>query len=957
MSKSLQFDFSLLPHWVQSRLLILDFNVLDANWTRSIYLRQRQQLIQTYLEEVSSTSSSHSSFFSPTTVDKYNKNELNESNEVHDIKTLNTQNGSWKHSTHASFSLEDRNETSSELDSSFVVLPDSSSEITIKLKKKNPVLEPSLNPSSTPLLTSHSPMLSTSSSTFDGLKNTPKTELTLFTTPSLNAPHHSNKNTSPSSYSELPTNSQIHTRPLNSKPSTTPTENAEPVSCMPATSKINRSENIIMSSDFIDEEVSSLPKDYLWSRLCKLVTSRPSSPYIKVLNSHGSLVQTISVNTFIEHVKRIAWYLLTEQKKNMQPDQPPSTESTSQLPFTFHTFLIVSSNATVHLECMVAGWLAGIPCAPMYLYQVKTKLDATRVLETLQPRWVVLDSSSSHMTSSFQNWIPKKFNLRVYQELLSSLENEKHINLDTPRIEDPPPIFYIDTHWHPSRHSHLRTIAVSVDTVHRHCRWLKPYMGSVFLQPYKLSGASHLVSLASLCHGSTLIIINDRISHFSIDQWFVLLHTYHVQSTWLRSITSRQWHSASSSSSSSTSTSSGSSSSITSSHPTPTEHLLLEDPTSPQIHFLKPYAENVVGFTCCDTLSGIWIGLGEVIPNVSTTNPSWLTAYPSLVWIPSLIRLPLGDTKPSVQSPLLYLPNPHASHGYYLIHHRENDVLYLMNLGSSEDLWHSVPETRRFPLLYCSWFYQMFPGLSHFSFFLVSRLPWLVYSGSIHSSLLETFLATLDMSAVVLQVRRLDKLDLLWTLVEVKMFRWCSNGKKTIPPCLPTPSFTQASVSKPLTTSLIYSCLFEYLIHHAENMPDQVAYMDSTQEITWSVLSQRVSLAAMYLFKKGLSPGDTVIISYIHSIDYIIVLHACLYSGILVIPLAPPDLARLTEEVPRWISVILEFGIQTILAGNGVIGTFVKRVVFFFFFFNRICLQLVATVPLFLFCRLYFKLF
>ncbi|KAJ3070538.1 hypothetical protein HK102_006641, partial [Quaeritorhiza haematococci] len=87
-----------------------------------------------------------------------------------------------------------------------------------------------------------------------------------------------------------------------------------------------------------------------------------------------------------------------------------------------------------------------------------------------------------------------------------------------------------------------------------------------------------------------------------------------------------------------------------------------------------------------------------------------------------------------------------------------------------------------------------------------------------------------------------------------------------------------------------------------------------TKTMTFAKFSQRVQSTAHHLIiKRGIQRGETVILLFTHGIEYMIALHACLYAGIIAIPLPPPDPNRIKEDVPALMSLIDEFGVRNIL--------------------------------------------
>lgn len=89
--------------------------------------------------------------------------------------------------------------------------------------------------------------------------------------------------------------------------------------------------------------------------------------------------------------------------------------------------------------------------------------------------------------------------------------------------------------------------------------------------------------------------------------------------------------------------------------------------------------------------------------------------------------------------------------------------------------------------------------------------------------------------------------------------------------------------------------------------------------ITWKKFDLKVAAVAIYLRNKvKLRPGDHVILMYTHSEDYVYAVHACFCLGVVVIPLAPIDQNRLSEDAPAFLHVISDFNVKAIIVNNDV---------------------------------------
>lgn len=89
--------------------------------------------------------------------------------------------------------------------------------------------------------------------------------------------------------------------------------------------------------------------------------------------------------------------------------------------------------------------------------------------------------------------------------------------------------------------------------------------------------------------------------------------------------------------------------------------------------------------------------------------------------------------------------------------------------------------------------------------------------------------------------------------------------------------------------------------------------------ITWKKFDLKVSAVATYLKNKvKVRPGDHLVLMYTHSEEYIYAVHACLCLGVIVIPLAPIDQNRLSEDAPAFLHVIADFTVKAIIVNSEV---------------------------------------
>ncbi|DAA74428.1 TPA_exp: Uncharacterized protein A8136_3395 [Trichophyton benhamiae CBS 112371] len=98
--------------------------------------------------------------------------------------------------------------------------------------------------------------------------------------------------------------------------------------------------------------------------------------------------------------------------------------------------------------------------------------------------------------------------------------------------------------------------------------------------------------------------------------------------------------------------------------------------------------------------------------------------------------------------------------------------------------------------------------------------------------------------------------------------------------------------------------------------------------ITWKKFDTKVAAVAAYLKNKvKLRQGDHVILMYTHSEDFVYAVHACLCLGLVIIPMAPIDQNRLSEDAPALLHLISDFHVKVILVNSDVNDLLKQKVV------------------------------
>ncbi|CAH2350044.1 uncharacterized protein CLIB1423_01S01134 [[Candida] railenensis] len=93
----------------------------------------------------------------------------------------------------------------------------------------------------------------------------------------------------------------------------------------------------------------------------------------------------------------------------------------------------------------------------------------------------------------------------------------------------------------------------------------------------------------------------------------------------------------------------------------------------------------------------------------------------------------------------------------------------------------------------------------------------------------------------------------------------------------------------------------------------------ANKALTWKKLEQRIYAVCSYLIDKAaIKPGQYVILMYSLSEEFIIAVYACLFCGIIPIPMLPFDSNRIGEDFPAFVGVIRDFDVQDILVNEEV---------------------------------------
>lgn len=128
--------------------------------------------------------------------------------------------------------------------------------------------------------------------------------------------------------------------------------------------------------------------------------------------------------------------------------------------------------------------------------------------------------------------------------------------------------------------------------------------------------------------------------------------------------------------------------------------------------------------------------------------------------------------------------------------------------------------------------------------------------------------------------------------------------------------------STPLNNFLSITDLIQWRV---ARQPEELSYctIDSRGKegkgVTWKKFDMKVAAVAQYLRNKvKIRAGDHVILMYTHSEDFVFAVHACINLGAIIIPMAPMDQNRLSEDVPAFLHLLSDYGVKAVLVNLDV---------------------------------------
>ena len=131
-----------------------------------------------------------------------------------------------------------------------------------------------------------------------------------------------------------------------------------------------------------------------------------------------------------------------------------------------------------------------------------------------------------------------------------------------------------------------------------------------------------------------------------------------------------------------------------------------------------------------------------------------------------------------------------------------------------------------------------------------------------------------------------------------------------------------------------FTNIFDLMQWRVARQPDELAYCTidgrgkEGKGLTWKKFDTRVAAVALYLRNKvKLHPGDHVILMYTHSEEYVFALYACFVLGAVIIPVAPLDANRLSEDAPAFLHIVADMRVKAVLVNTEVDHLWKQKIV------------------------------
>ncbi|KAK0630851.1 hypothetical protein B0T17DRAFT_233220 [Bombardia bombarda] len=122
-----------------------------------------------------------------------------------------------------------------------------------------------------------------------------------------------------------------------------------------------------------------------------------------------------------------------------------------------------------------------------------------------------------------------------------------------------------------------------------------------------------------------------------------------------------------------------------------------------------------------------------------------------------------------------------------------------------------------------------------------------------------------------------------------------------------------------------FSSITDLIQWRVARQPEELSYCTidgrgkEGKGVTWKKFDMKVAAVAVYLRNKvKIRPGDHIVLMYTHSEEFVFAVHACINLGAIVIPVAPMDQNRLSEDVPAFLHLLGDYGVKAVLVNQEV---------------------------------------
>jgi amino acid adenylation domain-containing protein len=119
--------------------------------------------------------------------------------------------------------------------------------------------------------------------------------------------------------------------------------------------------------------------------------------------------------------------------------------------------------------------------------------------------------------------------------------------------------------------------------------------------------------------------------------------------------------------------------------------------------------------------------------------------------------------------------------------------------------------------------------------------------------------------------------------------------------------------------------LVDLMRWRAHQHPNRMAYTfladgeHDERRLTFGEVDRRAAALAAQLQARGLQ-GERALLVFDPGLDYIVAFYACLYAGVIAVPVYPPDPMRLNRVLPRLMSIVAQADARAILSTTEILG-------------------------------------